>query len=122
MRIPIERVGDLSFPDRLISNFLCDGSTLSFTSDGIFIERMGLFDAHFAVECSGYGPVVSQRFIEGKWTDADPRVGYLDFIGEWSIEQQNLRLAGFEQSGVWREYRVSLISVSITPSIALLNS
>lgn len=120
MLIPNERVGDLSFPDCTISDFLCDDrGKLSFVSDGLFIEGLGFLAEQFAVECACSGEVLSRQFIDHRWFEVDPYVGGLNFIGEWAIEQQNLRLAGFERTDGWREYFISLTSVTIAPSIPI---
>lgn len=120
MLIPIERVGNLSFPDCIISDFLCDESgKLGFVSDGLFVEGLGFRAEQFAVECVCSGKVLSRRFIDHEWFEIDPCVGGLNFIGEWSIEQQNLRIAGFELADGWCEYWVPQASVIIAPSIPI---
>ena len=113
MLIPLDRVGGLSFPDRLISDFSYDGDTLRFVSDGIFVDGTGLIERQAHVACVGPGTGLSRSFVNKEWVDVDPQQDGLNSIGEWSIDQKRLRLAGFDaQSGEWREYQIPVSSVS----------
>jgi hypothetical protein len=114
MLIPIERMGGLSFPDRRIRDFRYDGKTLRFVSDGIFVDGTGLIEQQTHVECIGSATGLSRIFVNEEWVDVNPQQDGLNFIGEWSINQQHLRLAGFDaQSGKWREYQIPVSSVSV---------
>ena len=103
-------IAQIAFPDCHIGDFHCDGATLSFLSDGVFLEGSGLLEESCHVEVAGSAPVLSRRFNheDEEWTDVDPLQsrGPRE-ICEWSVGSVGLTFAGFDAvSGAWQQYVV----------------
>jgi len=107
--------GRLSFPDREIMRFAVNAHGLSFTTDGVFVDGLGLLEAPCEVELITGTKIAARTYDGANWaTTEEPLVGLRD-ICEWAVDGRDLKVSGFSVgSGAWTEIVVPGFSATIT--------
>jgi hypothetical protein len=97
----------VSFPDCEITSFESNGHRISFSSDAIHVDGLGLLPMQVDCLVTGQITLVEWDGEQDNDLDVDAASGLRD-ICEWMVSGPDLRIHGFqEKSGLWNEYIIS---------------
>jgi hypothetical protein len=105
----------LSFPDRELKRFVVDAQGLSFTTDGVFVDGLGLVESPCEVALITDTQIAARTWDGTNWAPAEgPLIGLRD-VCEWAVDGRDLKVSGFSAgSGAWTEIVVPAFSATIT--------
>ena len=105
----------LSFPDREIVRFVVNAQGLAFTTEGVFVDGLGLVEAPCEVVLTTNTQIEARTWDGTNWAPAEePLIGLRD-VCEWTVDGHDLKVSGFSAgSGTWTEIVVPAFSATIT--------
>lgn len=105
----------VSFPDCAVSEFTLARQRLAISTDGIFVEELGLLEGTYRIELLTNSSINVRIFDGSRWHGADHLTVRLRDLCEWVVQSCDLQVCGFDaQSGAWTEIVVPDFSATIT--------